>query len=549
MKEIKGYIIISVIVVIALLFKLNNWSAQYGNVEAFRGAVLEEDVFFPLIAKSINEEKQLEVICNGEEYNNQFQDLYVNSDKSLLCSLQFAKDVFLASVYSDGEYVLLDFNGEEFKMKSYEANGTYYMSMDEVCKCTGCYYSFDADNTEVVINTKKIKSILPKKYDLRSKYSMPDVMNQGNSSNCWAYASILALETAVLPEKYDFDVDAMINAYDKTTSESSGGAYTNALAYLLAWRGPIEKTSNVIELTGNDVSLVKHVQETRFYDSNDIEDIKWAVYRYGGVSTSIFANISTSNLNKSSYYNNYSNSYCYDGAEKPNHEITIIGWDDNYSASNFSSNVKGDGAFICQNSWGKNFGDNGVFYVSYYDTNIGSQAVCYSRVMPENKFDTIYQSDLCGWKGQLGYGSSKAFGANVFTAKSQEKLEACGFYAIDKNATLNIYVVKNFSDINSLGEKELVASRKYKDAGYYTVEFDKPIKLEKGQKFAVVMEIWMDGVDRPIAIEYKAKESDTNVDVSDGEGYISKDGVSWESVEGKANGNLCLKAYSSNIDE
>ena len=37
--------------------------------------------------------------------------------------------------------------------------------------------------------------------------------------------------------------------------------------------------------------------------------------------------------------------------------------------------LEGDGAFICQNSWGSSFGDNGVFYVSYYDTNVGTHNV------------------------------------------------------------------------------------------------------------------------------------------------------------------------------
>lgn len=58
----------------------------------------------------------------------------------------------------------------------------------------------------------------------------------------------------------------------------------------------------------------------------------------------------------------------------------IIGWDDNYSRSNFNTPLEGDGAFICQNSWGDGFGENGIFYVSYYDTNIGTHNVAYTRV-------------------------------------------------------------------------------------------------------------------------------------------------------------------------
>ena len=50
-------------------------------------------------------------------------------------------------------------------------------------------------------------------------------------------------------------------------------------------------------------------------------------------------------------------------------------------------------------------------------------------------------------------------------------------------------------------------------------------------------------------MEYKVDDNDTSVNVKDGEGYISKDGINWESVEEKANGNLCLKAYTTDVEE
>ena len=53
-----------------------------------------------------------------------------------------------------------------------------------------------------------------------------------------------------------------------------------------------------------------------------------------------------------------------------NHEVAIVGWDDNYSRTNFRNYASiGDGAWIVKNSWGSNWADNGYFYVSYYDVN------------------------------------------------------------------------------------------------------------------------------------------------------------------------------------
>ena len=59
-------------------------------------------------------------------------------------------------------------------------------------------------------------------------------------------------------------------------------------------------------------------------------------------------------------------------------------------------------AHLFANSWGENFGENGVFYVSYYDSNIGTHNVVY-RIEDVDNYDNIYQSDLCGWVGKMGY--------------------------------------------------------------------------------------------------------------------------------------------------
>ena len=49
----------------------------------------------------------------------------------------------------------------------------------------------------------------------------------------------------------------------------------------------------------------------------------------------------------------------------------------------------------------------------------------------------------------------------------------------------------------------------------------------------------------PMAIEYAADELTADVDISDGEGYISIRGSQWNRVEEQAQSNLCIKAYSS----
>ena len=208
--------------------------------------------------------------------------------------------------------------------------------------------------------------------------------------------------------------------------------------------------------------------------------------------------------------------------------------------------VEGDGAFICQNSWGEEFGEDGIFYVSYYDTNIGIYNVAYTKVEESDNYDNIYQSDLCGWVGQLGYEREEAFFANVYTAKRDETLEAVGFYALGKDTEYKIYVVEEFENKDSLNKRRLVKTGYFEDAGYYTVELPNALKLPVGTEYAVVVEILTPSAIHPVAIEFQAGETTKNVNINDGEGYISLSGTSWENVEEKQNCNLCLKVYTNN---
>ena len=322
-----------------------------------------------------------------------------------------------------------------------------------------------------------------------------------------------------------------------------------SMAYLLSWKGPVLESDDPYGdgVSPDGLKAVKHVQGVELVPGKDYEKIKRAVLQYGGVQSSLYTSM-TNEESRSAHYNEDQYAYCYIGSEPPNHDSVIIGWDDHYSRDNFNQPPEGDGAFICANSWGGEFGDDGYFYVSYYDTNIGIHNILYSGIESADNYDHIYQTDLCGWVGQLGYGKESAFFANIYTAEEKEELEAVGFYATGENTSYQVYTVTDAEGSSQFGRRRKVASGEVANAGYYTVLLDKTVTLEAGERFAVIVEITTPGAIHPVAIEYSSPDKGLTVDLSDGEGYISYRGSSWERVETEQNCNVCLKAYTRNVD-
>ena len=396
-------------------------------------------------------------------------------------------------------------------------------------------------------------SELPSRYDARKDGRTAPVKNQGDLGTCWAFASLLALESSLLPEEsYDFSEDHMSHNPNFLLDQKSGGDYIMSMAYLLSWRGPVleeeDPYGDGVSPTG--LTAVKHVQEIQILPEYDREAIKTAVYRTGGVQSALYTTLQ--GQQDSRYYREETRAYYYSGTLPPNHDVVIVGWDDDYPAENFSELPPDNGAFLCENSWGTEFGEAGFFYVSYYDTNLGGTNLVYSGVEPADNYDKIYQSDLCGWLGQIGYGSENVWGANVYTvSEDTQQIQAAGFYAVGADTEYEISVVtdvpQNPTDADWLRlkrRKSQTVSGKLSCAGYYTIPFPEPVTVQEGERFDIIVELRTPGAVHPMAIEYDSGDGRCLVDITDGEGYLSADGDVWERAETEQECNLCLKAYS-----
>lgn len=566
MKYSKRYIAFTVVILFVFLVKFHVLGVDNASVGRFRGGTLDSEVWNPLVAKDVNS-SQVKAVIDNQEYTSNQAGFYMNKDRNIMVPVSMLRDALNCSAHVyDNHRLLVEkhnlsvslsldekkayVNGEEEKIKSglTKVGGELYVSLDDLSNLLGYNCDFDITKNTVVAADTDTSALVPAYFDLREKGRVSQIRNQGTYGTCWAFAATSALESSLLPEeKYLFSVDNMSMSNSFHANQYDGGEYTMGMAYLAAWQGPVlEKDDPYGDGVSDDtLKAVKHVQEMQIIDGKDYEGIKEAVFKYGGVESSLYSTIRSSQ-DSSVYYNRENSAYCYIGTEKPNHDVVIIGWDDNYPSSNFNTQLEGDGAFICQNSWGSDFGEDGIFYVSYYDTNIGTHNVVYTRVDDTDNYDHIYQSDLCGWVGNMGYDNEQIYGANVFQAKGNEKLSAASFYATGANTEYELYVVHDFKNEKSFANREKLASGVVKKAGYYTVDFDEQ-KLKAGEKYAIVLYVKTPGSKHPLAIEYDTGESILQgVDLDDGEGYISLNGKKFVNVKEKRECNLCIKAFTRN---
>lgn len=385
--------------------------------------------------------------------------------------------------------------------------------------------------------TKKEELKLPVKYDYRKIKKCPKVRNQGKSPYCWAYASVAAVESTLLPrEKNKFSPLDMVDYVKKREDVSEGRTVRSAMSYLLSWNGPVSST----------YKTKKHVQSVQKIEGKKIKKIKKLLYKYGGVTTSIYMHPEVMN-STGRYYNKSTSSLYSDKRIKNNHIVLIVGWDDNYSKNRFSTKPKKNGAFICMNSWGRSVGEKGFFYLSYEDKTFGKENACYTQIESNKNYDNIYQYDECGDTGYINYEHSKeVYFSNVFKARKTEKLKAIGFYSESKHIDYEVYVNNKFVKKKSLLKKATKDAKGYlTNKGYYTIRLNGGYNLVKGRKFCVTVRIKNKKGNARAPVEKNNKKEGIKVNYSNGQGYTSVDGIYWDSAE-KNKYNVCLKAYTSN---
>jgi len=426
---------------------------------------------------------------------------------------------------------------------------------------------------------------LPAAYDLRNEGFVTSVKDQETTGTCWAYAALGSAESNMLKTgladkvmqasglsgEIDLSETHLVwfgNCRYSTISSdplfqkgsnkgldgylNDGSNASTATGVLGSWVGAqleanmpsITDTKGVAE--ASRYTAYAHLQNTNILDAGDIYGIKTALMETGALSVSYH--------DDSDYYSekNYAYYYNIDPSDANysdhGHAVTVIGWDDNFSKSNFNTAPPEDGAWICKNSWGAEWGKNGFFYISYFDTSVNS--FTSFQMEAADNYDNIYQYDNGLENSVYRNNSTGTAGANVFTPEKDENISAVSFrtcYA-DTDYTISVYTDVDTSDETpTTGTLVSRQTGTVMYAGYHTIPLETPVFAQKGKKFSVVIAYHHTGKDIG-SIPYDVPSNLSGVSYLASFNPDTGEYTNWreyyDDYEKGISANLCIKAFS-----
>lgn len=285
--------------------------------------------------------------------------------------------------------------------------------------------SLDEYNSTHKKSSKKNRKVLPSRFNLADTYNIK-VENQGSEGNCWIFASVESIETYIqIHEDTTFDFSEMhvnyleSNLFEDTMASrniNTGGNYGYFVDYMKKKYGTAlesdfpyydengkvtsyskEELPNLVNITpvayaSTFINFPFLDKENNTYTEEELTEyrnnVKEHIMTNGSLYTTIIApdrytNVNYNPITYAAYFPSSSSDYLDNS-----HAVSIIGWDDNYSKDNFveGNRPAHDGAYIALNSWGTNFGDYGLYYISYDDVYVEQNlnGVLEAATNPEN---------------------------------------------------------------------------------------------------------------------------------------------------------------------
>ena len=415
-----------------------------------------------------------------------------------------------------------------------------------------------------------------RKYDPRGTAYEGTIRDQMDTQSCWAFSAATSLEIFVnknlsLKQIYsarhieyatsNIFLNNKINEKGFNRTVDSGGHIFYSSAYFVGQVGPVlesdmpfENNANLIDISKIDKKVQLDVNGITMNtkngynpcDSKNISEMKETILRTGALAANVYFD--------GLYYNGSTGALYYPGNEYPNHAVTIVGWDDDYSVDNFKSGIKplSSGAWLVQNSWGSEFGLGGYNYISYEDTKICSVYMAIEDVDTELE-DNAYIHDKLGYYAYLGYKlgsewSNSGHGMVVFDKKEKREVLKEVTFAAKDTGQYKIYFAEGDASSKNVSQMIEIGSGSITHGGYITHKLDHDVYIDASvTKFSIVVKWILDTNQHLLPVSVNDSDPDYNtLTIKPGQSFVSYKGDVWQDLYGE-NAVISIKAFTNDI--
>ena len=458
----------------------------------------------------------------------------------------YAHDVdahFLNSIFDNGGIGVYANFASNSEIENVEKNDDLFLldNTDYILSIESKGIKLNFTGSEIIVDK------LPSRFDARDwGWTTPGKV-QGDNDDCWAFATVASLETALLKstgvaynlsQNYVQKLQLKYFEAGDLRNSLTGFSYSG-LGYALSWYGVLP-SDNIYDDRGmiSDTVLEDeriHVQDAMIIytgQEDTVDSIKRAIMKYGAVTVQFYVTVEGEIPTEGE-----------DIAimDHGTHFISLIGWDDNYEAGGEGPDDEGpidEGpndddphskfAWMTKDSLG-GFGTMG--YSTFSDIDyyaIAPQRAAIAYIFENNiDYHVNYQTDLTGL---AGFDENYTIYSNEFTSKYDELIGAVGTYFNESGINYSFDILVNNETVHSQsGVSEF--------AGFRTIVLDKYIPIKTDDVFKVVF--------KSNSVPYQAW---SRVHYQNGTSLVSNDGENWIDFA-PLNKTVCLKVYTLEIDD
>lgn len=495
---------------------------------------------FPAYALNSND-SELDPTNNGDEYSQYITDMPDYIDLDLEPPITTRDNESFPSSYDPRDNKMTRVRSQSptggcglfATMATFEA-ATYYL--------TGVKNEYSVDAPSMIHS-----------FHLRSANNIPDTEQAGfyakTSYGPWSYADSLSYLTCINEPYIDngvyqntvtwhapnFDSQVPFAPQQHDHFDANGNMVINNNY----WPQNIDSYSNAY------ATSAKHILATQ-------EQLKHHIIHYGAVYKTFKAN-GANNDDPDSY--NAATGACYSLTDSMNHAVALVGWDDNYSKTNFNPNRQPskNGAWLIKNSWDINWGVDGYGWISYEDVSLHhyEDAWVITDVGKVSKNERMLAYDFMPLTNTHHFYQNEVFYTNVYDVSQYSDYSSINkvlFYSNSVGDYYDLYIAplnnNTLPSINQLGQP--IAHGLIDYEGYRTVLLDSLYNIDHTySKYAFIIKITDISGDGKVNNRKENTSSDNYYAVANpGESYYNL-GNGWVDITGGTTttnfGNYCIR--------